>query len=374
MARRGEVTRMLRGIVIGTGFAGEGYVTALRQADVEVVALCGRSPEPANAMAARLEIADVRTDWRSAIDTLSPDVVVVATPAEPHCEMVEFAAQRGAHLVCEKPLGRTAEEGRRMLAAVDAAGVKHAYGATSRFAAGLVRAEELVADGAIGEVRDVELVAHLGMPPLLPFCWVHSLELGGGMLANGYTHFLAQSQYVTGGAARWASGHIDRVISRVPAGPPLHDFRDWQPVDPDRGAGGEWREIDADLADTVITGLELSDGREVPALFKISAFSTARAAGYLAVYGTAGTLHLEGPPWFNQLQLLTTDDGQWSDIAFPLVEDQIQSGWTRLVMELVADINGSAQDGYPTFRDGYIANQLIDQVRAASPAATTSIV
>ena len=75
---------MLRGIVIGTGWAGEGYVTALRQADVEVVALCGRSPEPAHAMGARLGIADVRMDWRSAIDDLSPDIVVVATPAEPH--------------------------------------------------------------------------------------------------------------------------------------------------------------------------------------------------------------------------------------------------------------------------------------------------
>ena len=260
-----------------------------------------------------------------------------------------------------------------MLAAVESAGVKHAYGATSRYAAGLVRARALVADGVIGEVREVELVAHLGMPPLLPFCWVHSLELGGGMLANGYTHFLAQSQYVTGGVARWATGHIDRVVSRVPAGPPLHDFREWAPVDPDRAAGGEWRENDADLADTVITGLELSDGREVPALFQISAFSTARAEGYLAIYGTAGTLHLEGPPWFTQLQHLT-DDGQWADIAFPAVDDPIQSGWNHLVADLVADINGSGEDGYPTFRDGYIANQLIDQVRAASAAANASIV
>ena len=365
---------MLRGIVIGTGFAGEGYVTALRQADVEVVALCGRSPERVDGMAARLGIADVRTDWRSAIDALSPEMVVVATPAEPHCEMVEYAAKRGAHVVCEKPLGRTAEEGRRMLAAVEAAGVKHAYGATSRYAPGLVRARALVADGVIGEVREVEMVAHLGTPPLLPFCWVHSLELGGGMLANGYTHFLAQAQYVAGGVARWATGHIDPVVSRVPAGPPLHDFREWAPVDPDLAAGGEWRENDADLADTVITGLELSDGREVPALFHISAFSKARAGGYLAIYGTAGTLHLEGPPWFTQLQHLSTDDGQWADIAFPAVDDPIQSGWNHLVADLVADINGSGEDGYPTFRDGYIANQLIDQVRAASAAANTPIV
>ena len=135
-------------------------------------------------MGERLGITEVRTDWRSAIDDLSPDIVVVATSAEPHCEMVEYAAGRGAHVVCEKPLGRTADEGGRMLAAVEAAGVKHAYGSTSRYAAGLSRARALVADGAIGEVQEVEVVDHYGMSPLLPYCWVHSLRHGGGLLNN----------------------------------------------------------------------------------------------------------------------------------------------------------------------------------------------
>ena len=95
--------------------------------------------------------------------------------------------------------------------------------------------------------------------------------------------------------------------------------------------------------------------------------------------------HEEGIPWTTWcddaytrsdagLQHFSTDDGQWADIAFPLVEDQIQSGWTRLVADLVADINGSGEDRYPTFRDGYIANQLIDQVRAAAAAANASTV
>jgi predicted dehydrogenase len=360
---------MLRGIVIGTGWAGEGYVTALRQAEVEIVALCGRSPEPTRAMGARLGVADVRLDWRAAIDDLLPDIVVVATPAEPHREMVEYAAERGAHVVCEKPLGLSADDGRRMLAAVEAAGVKHAYGTTSRYAPGLSRARTLVESGAIGDVLEVELVDHFGMSPLFPHCWIHSLQHGGGLLSNAYTHYLGQSQYVTGGVARWATGHTERVVSQVPVGPPVHDFREWEPVDPDRAASGEWRENDADLAATVITGLELPEGRQVPALFRVSAFTSARAVGYLAIFGSTGTLHLEGQPWFNTLRHFTTADGQWADIALPAVDDPIQSGWTRLVADFVADINGSGGDGYPTFRDGHRANLLIDQVRAATAAA-----
>ncbi len=360
---------MLRGIVIGTGWAGEGYVTALRQADVDVVALCGRSPEPAHAMGVRLGIADVRTDWRSAIDDLTPDLVVVATPAEPHCGMVEYAAERGAHVACEKPLGRNADEGLRMLTAVEGAGVKHAYGTTTRYAPGLPQARALIVDGGIGEVQELEVVDHFGMSPLHPYSWIHSLHLGGGLLFNAYTHFLAQSQYVTGGVARSATGRTERGVAEVPVGRPVHDFREWDPIDPAEAAAGEWRENDADLSATVITGLELPDGREIPALFRVSAFTGARAPGYLAVYGSTGTLHLEGQPWFNHLQHFIADDNRWVDVAIPTVDDPIQSGWNQLVAHLVADIQGTDDSEYPTFRDGYAANLLIDQVRAADGAA-----
>ena len=86
---------MLRGIVIGTGWAGEGYVTALREAQVNVVALCGRSPEPAHAMGKRLGIADVETDWKVAIDHASPDIVVVARPRQGRAARSLSTPQRG---------------------------------------------------------------------------------------------------------------------------------------------------------------------------------------------------------------------------------------------------------------------------------------
>jgi predicted dehydrogenase len=65
----------LRSIVIGTGWAGEGHTLALQAAGVEVVALCGRTPEPARAMAEKLGVKEVRFDcvqrWTSSILTLS---------------------------------------------------------------------------------------------------------------------------------------------------------------------------------------------------------------------------------------------------------------------------------------------------------------
>ena len=112
----------LRAIVVGTGWAGEGHSKALRQAGVDVVAICGRTPEPAIAVAKKLGISEVRFDWRQALTSLQPDIVSIATPANVHCEIAQVAAKLGCHILCEKPLALNATQARQMLQAVEQAG------------------------------------------------------------------------------------------------------------------------------------------------------------------------------------------------------------------------------------------------------------
>ncbi|MBT6148955.1 MAG: Gfo/Idh/MocA family oxidoreductase, partial [Gemmatimonadetes bacterium] len=85
----------LRAVVVGTGFAGEGHTKALREAGVEVVAMCGRTPGPAKAMARKLGVRRVRFDWQEAFGDLKPDIVTLATPAASHREMTQVAAEMG---------------------------------------------------------------------------------------------------------------------------------------------------------------------------------------------------------------------------------------------------------------------------------------
>jgi predicted dehydrogenase len=58
----------IRAVVIGAGWAGEGHTIGLRDAGVEVVALFGRTPEPAYQRAADLGITNVRFDWRAGLE------------------------------------------------------------------------------------------------------------------------------------------------------------------------------------------------------------------------------------------------------------------------------------------------------------------
>ena len=211
----------LRAVVVGAGWAGQGYINALRAAKVDVVALCGRTPKRSSGGWSKAGNRRHPLGLAYGIEQLRPDVVVVATPAGPHRDIVEHAASLGCHLLCEKPLGRNAPEALAMLDAVEASGVKHAYGATSRYSPALIQAKVLLHEGLIGELHEAEVIAHLEMPPLLAHSWIHRLEEGGGILMNVLPHFLGQVQYVSGGTPRWATGLADSVIDRAPVGPPF---------------------------------------------------------------------------------------------------------------------------------------------------------
>jgi predicted dehydrogenase len=104
-----------KAVVIGAGWAGEGHTLALREAGVDVIALCGRNPDAAREMAEKLDISDVRLDWREAIESLQPDVVSLATPAKPHREIAETASNLGSNLFCDKPIALSSAEAASML-------------------------------------------------------------------------------------------------------------------------------------------------------------------------------------------------------------------------------------------------------------------
>ena len=92
----------MRAVVIGAGWAGEGHIIGLRDAGVEVVALFGRTPEPTYQRAAQLGITDVGFDWRAGLEELRPEIVSIATPADSHRSIAEFAAELGCHVAQER--------------------------------------------------------------------------------------------------------------------------------------------------------------------------------------------------------------------------------------------------------------------------------
>jgi len=92
------------------------------------------------------------------------DAVIVATPNFTHEPIVMAAAEHGKHILCEKPLGLSAEQARQMYHAARRAGVVHMTAFTYRFAPSMRYLKHLVQSGALGQPRHFRSQRFLDWP------------------------------------------------------------------------------------------------------------------------------------------------------------------------------------------------------------------
>jgi D-xylose 1-dehydrogenase (NADP+, D-xylono-1,5-lactone-forming) len=116
------------------------------------------------------------------------EAVYIALPTGMHAEAVVAAAQAGKAILCEKPLGRSAEETRTMIHAARQAGVPLMTAYMSRFSDVFQRTVQLLHEGAIGRITFVN--AHFSYdclcayPPGAPGGWRWTDGAGGGPLLD----------------------------------------------------------------------------------------------------------------------------------------------------------------------------------------------
>jgi predicted dehydrogenase len=323
----------------------------------------------------------VRFDLPAAIQEFRPDIVAIATTAAPHCEMALAAAAAGCHVVCEKPLAVDAVQARQMLQAVERAGVKHGYGATGGYIASYIHVRRLLADGLIGSLREIEHLQYFPTWGMVgPYFWFHQWSQGGGMLNTIFTHMLQRILFMTGGTVVAAAGATRRLRETVPVGKVAHDQREWSALTPEQAAAAEQRPCDADDNFTVMLQLRMPDGHLANALAELTCEATHPNGTSIALFGTAGVLYLREAPWPNvTIQHFDPRQGAWADIAvpqavidtLPKVEDPVQREWNQLYRDFCADVRGADVRGegattYPTFRDGWVAVEVMDIVRRGS--------
>jgi predicted dehydrogenase len=174
--------------MIGAGFIAGYHLDGLRAAggaDVRVIA--GRTPETTAMLAGRYGIAATTADWREVLDRDDIDAVVVTTPDDTHLEIAIAAAQAGKHILLQKPMARTADECRRIIAAVNAAGVRLQVSFMHRYFEEVVRARQLLAAGAIG--RPYSMRMRNATPGPDWGSWFYSRErVGGGVVMQLGVH------------------------------------------------------------------------------------------------------------------------------------------------------------------------------------------
>jgi predicted dehydrogenase len=172
--------------MLGTGLIGDFYTATLhgQRGRDRVHVVYSRSRERGEAFRERWGIPTSTTSMEEAINSPDTDVVVVALPNHLHEEAIALTAAAGKAVLCTKPLGRTAEEARRMLESVEKAGVFAGYLEDLCYTPKTLKAIAAVQAGTVGDVTWVRSrETHPG--PHSAWFWDGRLTGGGAIIDLG---------------------------------------------------------------------------------------------------------------------------------------------------------------------------------------------
>jgi predicted dehydrogenase len=145
---------MKRIAMLGSGFIGRFYADSLQgyRSKDKIVTIYSRKAESAKKFAADYNV-DFHTDnLEAAINRPEVDVVCISLPNNLHEEAVNLCCKHKKGVICTKPLGRTGEEAKRMLEAVERAGIFAGYLEDLVYTPKHIKAHESVKNGALGRI------------------------------------------------------------------------------------------------------------------------------------------------------------------------------------------------------------------------------
>jgi predicted dehydrogenase len=148
--------------MLGYAFMGKAHSNAFRKIAYvtwppplvpRLVAIAGRNDEGVAAAARRYGFDRWTTRWEEMVADPEIGLFDNLGPNEMHAGPTIAAAEAGKHVVCEKPLGRDADESYEIWRRVAATGVKHMCAFNYRFVPAVRLARQIIDAGELGELR-----------------------------------------------------------------------------------------------------------------------------------------------------------------------------------------------------------------------------
>jgi predicted dehydrogenase len=195
--------------LIGCGDIGVVRAAALARRGSKLVAVNDVDTAKAKSFADRFG-AEAVADWRDLL-TRDFDAVIISTPPSLHADMCVAAVDAGKHVLCEKPLARTADECRTMIDAAARADRVLATGFNYRFYPSFLQARTLLESGVIGPLSHVRAYAGYSATGHNQ-AWVKDAGVvGGGALHDNGIHLIDLTRSFFGDPVEvqgYATGHV----------------------------------------------------------------------------------------------------------------------------------------------------------------------
>ena len=139
--------------------------------------------------------AAIFTDHHDMFERADLDLVIISLPPYGHTDEVQLAAERGVHILIEKPIALASDDAWRMVEATERAGVKTQVGFMFRFGEAIERFKVMQADGETGPI---------GLMSARYFCnalhapWWRMRDKSGGQVVEQVIHMFDLMRYLMG--------------------------------------------------------------------------------------------------------------------------------------------------------------------------------
>ncbi|GGH87180.1 putative dehydrogenase [Pullulanibacillus pueri] len=183
---------------VKVGFVGVGGIgsvhlnNVLNNPEAEIVAICDINAAAAEAKATELGIPAFYTDVDALLENETLDALFVCVPPFAHGEIEERAAQRGVHLLVEKPVELDLKKAYSKAEVIESSGIINASGYCLRYIEVLDKARDYLKDKQIAMVRGQYLGGFVPTP------WFREKDKSGGQLVEQATHVLDLMRYLAG--------------------------------------------------------------------------------------------------------------------------------------------------------------------------------
>jgi len=187
------------GIIGCGGIANGKHMPSLSKlGDVEIVAFCDLVVEKAEKAKEQYGTPDskVYTDYKELLKDPEIEVIHVCTPNRSHAPITIDALYAGKHVMCEKPMAKTAAEARKMVEVAKETGKKLTIGYQHRHKPEAIYLKSVIERGDLGEIYFAKAFAvrRRGTPNWGVF--LNEYEQGGGPLIDIGTHSLDITLYL----------------------------------------------------------------------------------------------------------------------------------------------------------------------------------
>jgi predicted dehydrogenase len=192
-------------VILGCGWVALRHAAAAQRLGLPLI-FASRDVERARVYARRFRGVAAYGSYEAALADPRAAGAVICTPHDRHLSDAQLAFRAGKHVLIEKPIARTLEEAGELIAAGEAARRVVMVAEQFRFMPAFRRVKGLLDSGALGELREIHLVArgYFGRSG-----WRLQADLaGGGALIDGGIHYVH--------ALRWWGGGVRRVFALRP--------------------------------------------------------------------------------------------------------------------------------------------------------------